>query len=73
MKIKISQYTPRKTEGTIIIPKVSIHTRITLEEIYLVSDATHVMRKDTSLDTIPETKVVLKIIITTKQDIIIIL
>ena len=59
MKIKLSRYTPRKTEGTIIVPKVSTNTRITLEEIYLVSYATHVMREDTSQDTIPETKVVL--------------
>ena len=51
MKIKLSEHTPIKLEGTTIIPrKVSIHTRIrkiTLEEIYIVSDAIHVMRKDT--------------------------
>ena len=69
MKIKLSQYTPRKTEGTIIIPKVSIHTKITLEDIYLVSDATHVMRKDTSPKTVPETKEALKRRRTTKEDI----
>ena len=57
MKIKLSQYIPRKLEGTIIIPEVSIHIRITLEEIYLVSNALHAMRKDTSPDSIPETKV----------------
>ena len=68
MKIKLSQYTPRKTEGTIIIPKVSTHTRITLEEIYLVLDALHVMRKDTSPKIVPETKVALKRR-TTKEDI----
>ena len=70
MKIKLSQYTPRKTEGTIIIPKVSNHTRITLEEIYLVSDALHVMRKDTLPETVPEIKVALKRRRTTKEDII---
>ena len=46
MKIKLSQYTPRKAEGNIIIPKVSILTRkITLE--YLNSDVLLAMRKDT--------------------------
>jgi len=37
--------------------KVRIHTeirKITLEEIYLVSDAIHVMRKDTSPEIVPE-------------------
>ena len=69
MKIKLSQYTPRKIEGTIIIPKVSIHIKITLEEIYLVSDATRVMRNDTSPDSVLETKVALKRRINTKEDI----
>ena len=52
MKIKLSHHTPRKSKGsTIISRKVSIHTsirKITLEalaEIYLMSDAIHVMRK----------------------------
>ena len=72
MKINLSQYTLRKPEGTIVILEVSIHTRINLEEIYLVSYATHVMRKNTSLDTVPETKVVLKRR-TTKEDIMLIL
>ena len=61
MKIKISQYTPIKLEVTFIIPKVSILTRkITLEdiaEIYLVSNSIHVMRKDTSLEVVPEIEV----------------
>ena len=65
MKIKISQYTPRKSEGTTILPrKVSIHTRITL-----VSDALHVMRKDTLPETVPKIKVALTRRRTTKEDI----
>ena len=62
--------------GTIIITKVSTLTRkITLEDltkIYLVSDALHVMIKDTSPETVPETKEVLKRRRTTKEDIILI-
>ena len=54
MKIKLSQSTPRKPEGTIITPKVRIHT---LEETYLLSDVTHVMRKDTYPDIVLKTKV----------------
>ena len=76
MKIKLSQQTPRKIKGsTIISRKVSIHTRIkkiTLEdltEIYLVSDAIHVMRRDTSLEIFLETKVALTRRRTTKEDI----
>ena len=49
VKIKLSQYTPRKTEGTIIIPKVIILTiKITLEDkenIYLDLDAIHTSGK----------------------------
>ena len=56
MKIKITKYIPRKTEETIIMTEISIHTRITLEEIYLVSDAIYVMRKDTSPENCPKNK-----------------
>ena len=73
MKIKLSQYTPRKTKETIIITEVSIHIRITLENIYLAFDALHVMRKDTSTNSIPETKVALTRRRETREDIIIIL
>ena len=63
MKIKLSQYTPRKEEWTIIITKVSNLTRnITLEDItdtFLVSYDLHAMRKDTSPYSIPEIKVAL--------------
>ena len=65
MKINISQHIPRKLEGTTIISKVSILTRIrkiTLEylsEIYLNSDVIHVMRKDTSPNIFLEIKVAL--------------
>ena len=63
MKIKLSQHTPRKSEGNIIIPKVSILTRkITLEdlvEIYLNSNAIHVMIKDTLPNIVLEIKVAL--------------
>ena len=65
MKIKLSQYTPRKVEWTIIITKIStLIINITLEDItyiYLVSYALHVMRKETSPETVLETKVALKI------------
>ena len=44
MNIKLSQFTPRKPGGTIITPKVSI---ITLQEIGLLLDVTHVMGKVT--------------------------
>ena len=44
MNIKLLQFTPRKTEGAIITPKVRSHT---LEEICLLLDVTHVMRKVT--------------------------
>ena len=74
MKIKLSQYTPRKTKGTIIITKVSILTRkITLEylaEICLMSDAIHMMRRDTSLDIVLEIKVALTRRRRTEEDII---
>ena len=44
MKIKLSLFTPREPEGTIITPKVRSHT---LEHICLPLDVTHVMRKVT--------------------------
>ena len=44
MKIKLLQPTLRKPKGTIITPKVSL---ITLEDIGLLLDVTHVMRKVT--------------------------
>ena len=51
MKINLAHYTPIKSEGTTIIPKLRILIRkITLEdliEIYLNSHVIHVMRKDT--------------------------
>ena len=63
MKIKLSQCTPKKEKGTIIITKVSILTRkITLKDlakIYINSDAIHVMRKDTSPEIVLEIKVAL--------------
>ena len=73
MKIKLSYHTPRKSEGTTIIPrKVSIHTRIRkiiLEEMHLVSDALHVMRKDTSPKIFLEIKVSFTRKRITKEDI----
>ena len=76
MKIKLSQYTPRKSKGsTIISRKVSIHTRIKkitpkdLAEIYLMSDAIHVMRRDTSPEIVLEIKVALTRRRTIKEDI----
>ena len=74
MNIKLSQYTPRKPGGIIIIPKLSIIIRkITLKdiaEIYLKSDVIHVTREDTFPESVLETKVVLTKIRATKEDII---
>ena len=71
--MNISQYTPIKSGGTIIIPKVSILTiKITLEdpvEIYLNTDALHVMREDTLPEIVLEIRVALIIRRTTKEDI----
>ena len=70
MKIKLSQSTPRKPEGTIITPKVSIHT---LEEICLLLDVTHVMRKDTYPNTVLKTKGTLTRKGETREDIMLML
>ena len=63
MKIKLSQHTARKAEGTTIIQKVSILIRKVILEnpinICLESDAIHVTRKDTMLKNVLETKVAL--------------
>ena len=60
MNIKLSHYTPRKSEEVLITPKVSTSTKkITLEEICLESDVIHVMRKDTMLENVLETKMAL--------------
>ena len=73
MKIKLSQYTPRKAEGTIIITKVIILTRkIILEDqakIYLNSDVIHVMREDTLPEIVIKIRMTLKRRRTTKEDI----
>ena len=66
MNTKLSQSTPRKPEGTIITPKVIIHI---LEETYLLSDATHAMRKDTYPNIVLKTKVVLTRKRETRKDI----
>ena len=61
MKIKLSQYTPRKLGGTIIIPKVIILTRkLNIENLtktYLNIDALHVMKEDTLQEIVLETKI----------------
>ena len=73
MKIKLSQHTPRKAEETFITPKVRNSTRkIALEdliEIYLNSDAIHVMKEDTLPNIVLEIRVVLTRIRTIKEDI----
>ena len=56
MKIKLSQYTPRKPEEVLITPEVSTLTKITLENNCLESDVIHVTRKDTMLENVLETK-----------------
>ena len=57
------KYTPRRVEGTIIIPKVSILTRkIILEdltEIYLNSDVLHALREHTLPEIVLEIQVTL--------------
>ena len=54
MKIKLSQYTPRKE--VIIIPNVSTSIKVTIENICLELDVIHVMIKDTILKNVLETK-----------------
>ena len=75
MKIKLSQYNLRKAEHT--ITKVSTPTRkITLEdlaEIYLNSDAIHVMKEDTLPEIVLETKMALTRRRETRKDIMLIL
>ena len=63
MKIKLSQHAPIITKGNnLVTRKKNITTRIrriTLEdpgEIYLISDAILVMRRDISPDIVPRTK-----------------
>ena len=56
MKIKLSHYTPRKVEGTIIITKVSTLILKELTRIYLNLDAIHVMKEDTMLEIVLGTK-----------------
>ena len=63
MKIKLSQHTPRITKGsTLITRNKNITTRIrwiTLEDpgdIYLISDAILVMRRDSFPRIVPRTK-----------------
>ena len=70
MKIKLSQSTPRNLEGTIITPKVRIHT---LEETYLLLDITHMMRKDTYPYTILKKKGALTRKRETREDIMLML
>ena len=77
MKIKLSQYTPRKPEGTIITTKVSILTKkVTQEnltEIYLNSNVLLVMREDTMPEIVLETKVALTRRREIREDIILML
>ena len=57
MKIKLSQYTPRKAKEFLITPEVSNSTRnITLEAINLNLDVIHVMKKDTLPEIVLEAK-----------------
>ena len=75
MNIKLSQYNPRNAEQT--ITKVSTPTRnITLEylvEIYLNSDAIHVMKEDTLPKIDLETKMALTRRRETREDIMLML
>ena len=77
MKIKLSQHTPRNSERTTIIPKVSILTRkISLEDIakiYLKLDAIPVMRNDTLPKLVLETKIALTRRRETREDIMLML
>ena len=61
MKIKLSQFTPEEIIERRIIITTKGRNLITkdkgnLEEIYPVLDATHVMRRDTTPEIVPETK-----------------
>ena len=58
VKIKLSQFTPRKSKEVLITLEVSISIKITLEKICLESDAIHVTRKDTMLENVLETEMV---------------
>ena len=75
MKIKLSQYNPRKSEQT--ITKVSTPTKkINLEdliEIYLNLDAIHVMKDDTLPEIVLETKMALTRRRETREDIMLML
>ena len=74
VNIKLLQYTPRKAEETLIPPKVSTSTRkIILEEIYLNSDAIHLMKEDTLPNIVLETKITLIGRMETREDIMLML
>ena len=73
MNIKLSRYTPRKPEEVLITPEVSTFTKITLENIFLESDVIHVMRKDTMLKNVLETKMSLTRRRETREDIMLML
>ena len=68
-------HTKKSKGSTIISRKVSIHTKIRkialedLAEIYLMSNAIHVMRRDTSPKIVPEIEVAPTGRIKTKEDI----
>ena len=71
MNIKLSEYTPRKAGQT--ITKVSILILINLTRIDLDSDASHVMKEDTMIETILRTKVTLTRKRETRKDIMLML
>ena len=73
MKIKLSQYSPRKEEGTIIIPKVSISTQENLIRIYLNTYNLNVMKEDTFQEIVPRIRIALTRRKETREDIMLML
>ena len=56
VNIKPSQFIPRKEKEVLITPKVSISIKLTLENIFLEADVTHVMKYDTLLKIVQKSK-----------------
>ena len=73
MKIKLPQHTPRKAEGSIIIPKVSILTLENIARIYINTNALHVMKEDTLQEIVPRIRIALTRRKETREDIMLML
>ena len=73
MKIKLSRYTPRKLEEVLINLEVIPFIKITLGKICLESDVIHVIRNDSMLENVLETKMSLIRRRETREDIMVML